>query len=187
VIHGLGDLDHLDQTMAGQMRVALDQPQTFRELQEVSLLGSSQRILFEKRNDRLNQITPLSHTVPMHMFLVIVVPPIDVDVANSKELHEHVETLQALLALCHRELMRHLESGFITSSIKSLRLSNEVDRKTTFSIDEAGNPSDFDQSFLLIFRIRRIVTAQLTNTVRCWFAKRVPRNTRFFQHIAEFY
>jgi len=32
VIHGLGDLDHLDQTIAGQMRVGLHQPQTFREL-----------------------------------------------------------------------------------------------------------------------------------------------------------
>jgi len=29
----------------------------------------------------------------MHMFLVIVVPPIEVDVANYEELHEHVETL----------------------------------------------------------------------------------------------
>ena len=80
---------------------------------------------------------------------------------------ERVETLKALSTLRHRKLMRHLETGPVTPSIVSMRLSNEVDRETTFSIDETGNPSDFDQSFLLIFRIRRIVTARFTNTVRC--------------------
>jgi hypothetical protein len=121
------------------------------------------------------------------MFFVVVTPSIDIDVANSKELHESAETTEALGTLCHRKLMRHLEAGLVTPSIVPMRLSNEVDRETTFSIDETGNPSDLDQSFLLIFRIRRIVTARLANTVKCLPVERVPRNTRIFQHIAEFY
>jgi hypothetical protein len=127
VIHGLGDLDHLDQTLTGQMRARLHQPQTFRELQEVTLLGSSQRIPLEERDDRVNQITPSSYTVPMHMFFVVVVTPIDIDITNSEEPHEIVETAQALSTLRHRKLMRHLESGLITPPIVSMRLSNEVD------------------------------------------------------------
>ena len=127
VIHGLGDLDHLDQPLTGQMRACLHPRQTLRELQEVTLLGSSQRIPREERNDRLNQITPLSHTVPMHMFLVVVVTPIDIDITNFKELHEIVETAQALGTLRHRKLMRHLEPGLVTPPIASVRLSNEVD------------------------------------------------------------
>ena len=151
------------------------------------MLRSSQRIPLEERDDRLSEITPLPYTVPMHMFLVIVVSPIDIDVAYAKELHEHLETRQASNPLRHRKLMRHLETSLVTPSIGTMRLPNEVDRETTLSIDKTGNPSDLDQSFLLIFRIRRIVTARLANTVKCLPVERVPRNTRIFQHIAEFY
>jgi len=151
------------------------------------VLRSSQRIPLEERDDRLNQIIPLTNTVPMHMLFVVVVPSIDIDVAYAKELHEHLETRQASNPLRHRKLMRHLETSLVTPSIGTMRLPNEVDRETTLSIDKTGNPSDLDQSFLLIFRIRRIVTARFTSIVRCWFVERVPRNTRIFQHIAEFY
>jgi hypothetical protein len=48
--------------------------------------------------------------------------------------------------------MCHLEAGFVPSSINSMRLTNEVDRKTTFSVDVTGDPTDFDQPFLLIVR-----------------------------------
>ena len=47
MIHALGDLDDFNQTRTGQMRFPLDQLQAFNELQEVTLLGSSQRILLK--------------------------------------------------------------------------------------------------------------------------------------------
>jgi hypothetical protein len=127
VIHGLGDLDDLDQPTVGEMNTRPNQPYTFRELQEVTLLGGSQRIPIKERNYGFHQIIPCSDTVPIHMLFVVVVSPIDIDGANTKELHEQVETVDARRALSHRKLMCHLEAGFVPSPIVSVRLTNQVD------------------------------------------------------------
>ena len=127
VIHGFGDFDNFDQPTCGEMKVAVDHPKTCRKLQEIELLGSSQGIPLEEWNDRPIQITPLPNTVPVHMLFVVVVSLIDVDVANSKELHEHVEDLDALRALRHRKLMSHLKTRFVTPPIVSMRLPDKVD------------------------------------------------------------
>ena len=127
VIHGRGDLDDFDQPTRSEMTARLHQPHAFRKLQEVALLGSSQRILIKERNDGLYQFFPSSNAVPIHMLFVVVVSPIDIDGANTKELHEQVETVDARRALGHRKLMCHLEAGLVPSSILSMRLTNEVD------------------------------------------------------------
>ena len=97
------------------------------------------------------------------MLLVVVASAIAVSTSHSEVLSHQLQTLNALRALCDDELMRHLEAGSVAFAIQSIRLSHEVDRKTPLAIDETGNPAD--QSFLLIVRIRRIVTARLANTV----------------------
>jgi hypothetical protein len=127
MIHGFSDLDDLDQPTIGEMNTRLNQPYTFRELQEVALLGGSQRIPIKERNYGFHQIIPCSDTVPIHMFLVVVTSPIDIDGTNTKELHEQVETVDAGRALSHRKLMCHLEAGFVPSPIVSMRLTNQVD------------------------------------------------------------
>jgi hypothetical protein len=86
-----------------------------------------QWIPLKKRNDRLNEIAPLSHTISVHVFLVVVVSLVDADTTNPKELHEHVKTIDAFRALRHRKLMCHLETSFVTSPIASMRLTDEVD------------------------------------------------------------
>ena len=95
VIHGFGDFDDLDQLTSSEMSARLHQPHTFRELQEVALLGSSQRILTKERNDGVYQFFPSSNAVPIHMLFMVVISPIDIDGANTKELHEQVETIDA--------------------------------------------------------------------------------------------
>ena len=95
MIHGFGDFDYFDQPTRREMNTCLYQPNTFRKLQEVALLGSSQRIPVKERNDGLNQVFPSSNTVPIHMFFVVVVSLVDIDIANTKELHEQVETFDA--------------------------------------------------------------------------------------------
>ena len=95
MIHGFGDLDDFDQPTSREMSARLHQPHTFRELQEVALLGSSQRIPIEERDDGLHQFFPSSNTVPIHMLFVVVVSLVDIDIANTKELHEQVETFDA--------------------------------------------------------------------------------------------
>jgi hypothetical protein len=127
VIHGFGDLDDFDQPTVREMNTRLNQPYTFRKLQEVALLGGSQRIPIKERNYGFHQIIPCSDAVPIHMLFVVVISPIDIDGSNTKELHEQVETVDAGRALSHRKLMCHLEAGFVPSPIVSMRLTNQVD------------------------------------------------------------
>lgn len=152
VIHGLGDLDDSDQPTRCEMRTRLDEPQTIRKLQEVALLGSSKRILLEERDNLLSQVNPLPNSESMHVFFVVVISLVDVDLTHTEEPPEHVKARDALRTLCHRKLMRHLETSSIAPSIVPMRLTDEVDRKTTFSIHETSYPTNLNQSFLLIFR-----------------------------------
>jgi hypothetical protein len=64
----------------------------------------------------------------------------------------HLQALEAFRALGNHKMMRHLETGSVASAIRSLGLSHDVDGKASLTIDESGNPADFDQSFLLIVR-----------------------------------
>jgi hypothetical protein len=152
VIHGFSDLDDFDQPTRREVSADADQIHALRKLQEIALLGSSQRILFKERNDGLHQIFPSSNTVPIQVLFVVVISLVDIDIANTKELHEQMETVNARRALSHRKLMCHLEAGFVAFSIVSMRLANEVDRKTTFAIYVTSNPTYLYQPFLLIFR-----------------------------------
>jgi hypothetical protein len=95
------------------------------------------------------------------MLLVVVVSAIAVQTSHTEVLLHHLQALDALRALCHYKLMRHLETGSVASAICSLRLSHDVDRKASFAVDETSNPANLDQSFLLIVRIRRFFTARL--------------------------
>ena len=95
MIHGFGDFDDFDQPTPREMSTRFYQSYTFRELQEVALLGSSQRIPIEERNYGFHQIIPCSDAVPIHMLFVVVTSPIDIDGSNTKELDEQVETVDA--------------------------------------------------------------------------------------------
>jgi hypothetical protein len=127
VIHGFGDLDDLDQPTRSEVSAYSHQIDAFCKLQEIVLLGSSQRIPLKERDDGLHQLFPRSNTVPIQMFFVVVVSLVEIDIATTKELHEQVETVDARRALGHRKLMCHLEAGFVPSSILSMRLTNKVD------------------------------------------------------------
>jgi hypothetical protein len=106
----------------------------------------------EKWNNRPKKITPFRNDEHIQIFFVLVQSTIYVDAANTKEVLEHVETVDALRALCHHKLMRHLEACSVPSAICSLRLSHDVDRKASFTVNETDYPADLDQSFLLIVR-----------------------------------
>jgi len=95
VIHGFGDLDDLDQPTCCEVSAYTHQIHAFRELQEVALLGSPQWILFKERDDGLHQLFPRSKTVSIHVLFVVVISLVDMDIANTKELHERVETIDA--------------------------------------------------------------------------------------------
>jgi len=64
----------------------------------------------------------------------------------------HLQTLNALCTLSDYKLMRYLEAGFVASTIFSMRLFDDVDRKASLTVDKTSNPPNLDQSFLLIVR-----------------------------------
>jgi len=109
-------------------------------------------VLLKKRNNRPKEITPFRNNELIQMLFVIVESTIAVDATYSEELLHHVETLDAFGTLRHHKLMRHLETGPVASSIFSMRLFDDVDRKASFTVNKSSNPTDLDQSFLLIVR-----------------------------------
>jgi hypothetical protein len=65
-----------------------------------------------------------------------------------------------LLEVRHHELVAHLVAGPVAVSAPSSTLVDEPDREATFSVCKTNNPTQPDQSFLLIFRTVQIVTAR---------------------------
>jgi hypothetical protein len=106
----------------------------------------------EKRNNRPKEITPFRNNELIQMLFVVVESTVAIDSTYSEELLHHVETLDAFSSLRHHKLMRHLEPSSIAPAICALRLSHDVDRKASSTVNKTSNPTDLDQSFLLIVR-----------------------------------
>lgn len=158
-IHRLRDLRDLDQTISGPMSAVGDHLHTSSEPLEVPLLHGMHRIPPEERNHRLQQLSSPPHHVVIEVLAMVVVATVCDDLSNSEEDPELVEAADAALTLCHRELVRHLEAGSVASSTRPIRLPDESDREASFSVYETDHPStSLDQSFLLIFRTRHVVT-----------------------------
>jgi hypothetical protein len=152
VIHCLGERSNLDQPTYSEMQVPLHQLDALYELLEIRLFRSSKFVSLEEWDDRFDQIISSSDAESIQVLFVVVVSLVEINIPNTKKSLKHVKTLDASRTLCHRKLMRHLISSFITPTTKSMRLSNEMDRKASFSVNKTGNPTNRDQPFLLIFR-----------------------------------
>jgi len=158
-VHRLDDLHDLQQTRVGKMATAGDELDACGELVEVLSLRSSQRMLPEERNHRLEQILAPSHHVSVQILPVIVVATIGSDMPDSKEFREIMEGLDATSTLCDHELVEHLVSGGIDVS-RPPSLPEERDGEATFSVDEPDHPtSELGRPFLLIVRTRHVVTS----------------------------
>jgi len=152
VIHCLRDFDDFEQITYREMRARLNHSQALYKLQEIQTFRSSQRVPLEEGNNRPKKITPFRNNELIQVFFVVVESMIAVDATYTEKLLHHVDTFDAFCALRHYKLMRHLESSFVTSAICSLRLSHDVDRKASLTVNETSNPTNLNQSFLLIVR-----------------------------------
>lgn len=92
------------------------------------------------------------------MFLVIVMPPIDINIPNPEELLQCFETMFTPRSLDNREIVRDLIAGSVAFTVFPIWLSDKTNGEATFPVYKTSNPSNFDQSFLLIFCTGRIVT-----------------------------
>ena len=158
-VHRLDDLRDFDQTFGRFVPTDGDQLDAANELFEVQLFRASHRISLEERDDRLNEIRATTHDIAIHMFPVVVIPPVWNDVADAELLTETFEARDAGGALRNRELVRHLETGPVASPPHAVRLPHEANREASFSVYKTDHPAtELDQSFLLVFRTRHVVT-----------------------------
>jgi len=127
VIHCFHDLDDRKQPTSREMRVHLDYLHTAHELSEIQALRGSQRIFLEERNYLRQKITPPSNNELVQVFFVVVPSAVAVDTPNTEVLLHHLQALEAFRPLSNYKLMRHLETSFVTPSISSVRLSDEMD------------------------------------------------------------
>lgn len=104
-VHRLHDLDDLNKTRVGLVPAARHQFDARSKLLEVALLGGTKRILPEKRDDPLDEITPTVNHVAVQRLPVVVVSPVDVNLSHSEVVTYFLETASARGALCHDEVV----------------------------------------------------------------------------------
>ena len=159
LVHRLPDLDNLRQSRRREVAPRLHQFDATRELLEVGALRRAKRMPCEERDDRLNELRPTGHDVLAQVCLVVVVAPVDVDPPYSEEALELLEAAHALHPLRHGKPRGHLDAGLVADSVYTAWLPNETDREASFSVYETDHPTtELDQSFLLVFRTRHVVT-----------------------------
>ena len=166
-VHRRGDLDDLEETVGRLVTAGRDELDTPCELLEVGLLRAAQRMFAEERDHRLQQVRALAHDVPIQVLAMVIVPPVRDDLADAEELTKVVEAADALRPLRDRELVSDLITEPVAGPVRTIMLPDEADGKASLSVYEAGHPAtELDQSFLLVFRTRHVVTTIPVNPDR---------------------
>jgi hypothetical protein len=129
-----------------------------RELLEVQMRRSSQRMLSKERDDHVNQIVPPPDEVLEQVLLVVVMPLVLEDPTYSEEISDLLEAAGASSSLRHDEPVEHLIPGWVAAPPGPMWLPNEANGEASFSVYKTENPAKSDQSFLLIVRTRHVVT-----------------------------
>lgn len=123
-------------------------------------------MLPEERDHRLQQLVAVAHDVPIQVLAVIVIPLVLQHLSDAEEVTELIETADALGALRHSELVSYLVTEPVADSPRPILLSDEADGEAPFTIYKADHPAtELDQSFLLVFRTRHVVTLDAASDV----------------------
>ena len=178
VIHRLGDLRDLDDSIHREVTTEFHQLDDPYELLEVQPLRSSQWVLSKEGNDPGADIIESVDIVPEQILPVIVTSSVAIDSAAPEEPNQFLESITTRLSLYDIERRSHLptESHLVTPI--------DGAAEAAFSIHETHNPSCGLEPFLLVFRTRRIVTAHVMTLERGTDMNEYRRDTRVFQHIA---
>lgn len=154
------------------------QPYDVGELDELTLLCRSQWMCFEKRNDRPNEITEGPDAVSVQVFPMVIVTSVAAHVAALEKLLQLVQNLHAPRSLYHAEVRLYLPTK------PTAAVPEDRNTEAAFAVDEADDPLLESWPFLLIGRTDRIVTAHAPHLTKGVRHRRVPSDTRGFQHLA---
>ena len=117
-------------------------------------LGGPQPISLKERNDLRPQFLQRTDAVSIQILTMIIVTSIHVYAPTSEEILQDLQSFQATLSLSHNEFRENLPSA------AHRWIFEDTYGKASLPIDEPGDPPLGLQSFLLIVRTHRIVTAQ---------------------------
>ena len=158
-VHRFSDLDDLKETVDRPVTVRCNEFDTSCELLEIHLLRAAHRMPAEERNHRLQQLGSLAHDVAKQVLAMVVAPPVRDYLADAEVLTQVVKALDALRPLRDHELVSDLTTEPVADPTRTIMLPDEADGEAPFSVYEAGHPAtELDQSFLLVFRTRHVVT-----------------------------
>ena len=151
-VHRLGDLRDLDETGHRQVPAEIHQLDDPSELDEVVSLRGSQWVRLEERNDHIPQVSKPRDVVAGEILPMVVTAVVGIDLPTADERDHLFEDVPARLALDDGERWLHLPAE------THLGTSEERSTETALSVHETHEPSDGEESFLLVFRTPHIVT-----------------------------
>ena len=158
MIHAFHRGQDFDQTFAVKMMTEVNHMDAMSEPFKVMAFVRPKRKSLEERNHDLDQIVATLDQELVQIFSVIVVPAVLVEPANSEEITESLKRFDTASALDDSEPVNHLPAQTIALTIATAGLAHQADGEAALSINEAENPANRDQSFLLIACTGRIVT-----------------------------
>ena len=115
-VHGLGDLDDLDQTLRIEMPAGGDELHTVGERFEVVPLGRAKRMLEEERNDDFQEIRAPVDAVLQEILAMVVMPSVPSDSPDPEEAVKLLEGDETRSALRDDKAMTHLVAGLVAVS-----------------------------------------------------------------------
>jgi len=104
-VHRLHDLDDLRKTSVRLVATFGHELDARRKLLEVEPLRRTERILAEERDYPFKQILSTTNDITVEVFPVVVMPPVYIHPARSKELAQIVEAGNATRSLRHDEVV----------------------------------------------------------------------------------
>ena len=160
MVHRFGDPGDLVEPVHGEVDLPAHQSHDSREAGEFIALCRSQWMCFEKRDDRLDEVTERPDAVAVQVFPVIVVTSVAADVAASEEPLQLVQNLHAPRSLHHAEVRLYLPTE------PTAVVPEDRNAEAAFAVDEADDPLLESWPFLLIGRTDRIVTVHVTDPTK---------------------
>jgi len=104
-VHRLHDLDDLRKTSVRLVATFGHELDARRKLLEVEPLRRTERILAEERDYPFKQILSTTNDITVEVLPVVVMPPVYIHPARSKELAQIVEAGNATRSLRHDEVV----------------------------------------------------------------------------------
>jgi hypothetical protein len=161
-VHRFGDFRDINETAGIKMPIVSDHSHAARKLLKVTLLRRPKGMSFKERNYRSHKVLPSVHDELAQMLAVVVVALVDVDTTHAEEAPQLLKRRSAANALRHDKPMRNLVPSFVASAVLSTWLPNKPDGEATLSVHKASDPTNLNQSFLLIVCTHSIFTVPPT-------------------------